>query len=550
MTAEKEKAPVDDRAFIHAKTQQVLEELARLDGFADLLQKGLKSMTHKQFIMILQHFMMPIAGNVKLDGTNYVEYISNFLNTMDYPYTINKSSLKTPSAPHCQNSIIILLAWFTEFSVKDDGEQLVKNSLTDDFTSPEISTMFMSKAAKAFELWNNQEEVESDGIMQEIRQIYIEQKIGKDTNLQDELSRLKGQIEQLKKEGKPLSVQKDYIDKRDELKQLVQQCEELRNGNKDLLTKISDMKASLEVKRLLTVKAEQELQALRVKLAKQKMTLEERNLLLMEISQAKSVLASKKQSAMELYEASSENEIQLSKLIQKKFYLIDKLNNFIYKLASDLEIAGMKGKFDPAEYEIKTTKVANALGLVGEIEQWNRGLIVLQKQYLKALDLMAQSIVKLSAEKHQLITENAMVLAELENHRLTIEQMNAEEVSIENDLQIYINTMEQNIHQNSILLKKTTEEIEVLKKRILRYREVNAKISADHKAFKEKSLEQCKLMYERRQQEVKLQRQKLNEMNQILLQFEKVQKPFPDNVQNTINEVMKKRVGGSAEHNS
>lgn len=48
MTAEKEKAPVEDRAFVAEKTQQVLEALANQNDFRELVQKGLKSMTHKQ----------------------------------------------------------------------------------------------------------------------------------------------------------------------------------------------------------------------------------------------------------------------------------------------------------------------------------------------------------------------------------------------------------------------------------------------------------------------------------------------------------------------
>jgi SMC interacting uncharacterized protein involved in chromosome segregation len=229
-TAEKEKAPVDDKAFIHQKTQQVLDELARIGGFTELVVKGLKSMTHKQFIMILQHLIKPIVPNIQLDGSNYIDYISNFLLTMDYPYSgLSKSSLRTPSAPHCQNSIIILLAWLTEFSVQ---EHETEHCITEDFASSEISKMFMQKTADAFILWNNQEEAED--IMEQIRKGYIERNIGAGEDLDTELNRLKVTISELKKEAKPVSLQKSYNEKREEMKKLKLQSEELSKINSDV----------------------------------------------------------------------------------------------------------------------------------------------------------------------------------------------------------------------------------------------------------------------------------------------------------------------------
>lgn len=540
-TAEKEKAPVDDKVFIYQKTQRVLDELAKVGGFTDLVQKGLKSMTHKQFIQILQHFLKPIVPNIQLDGSNYVDYISNFLLAMDYPYAgFSKSSLKTPSAPHCQNSIIILLAWLTEFSLtENEAESLVEHCVTDDFASSDISKMFMHKTADAFILWNNQEEAED--IMEQIRKSYIEKNIGVGEDIDTELMRLKSAINELMKEAKPVSLQKNHNDKREEMKRLKQRTEELSKMNSDIAHRIASAKMNLDAKKTAEFTATQELKSLRHKLVKQKMTLEEKNKLLMEITQAKSVLASKRSAAMELNEASMENEIQLSNLIQKKFQLIDKLNNFIYKVASDLEIAGMQEKFDPAAFEIKTTRIGDASALDEELEHLKRGLTELMQKYQHAIGTVNKAKIKIDGEKHRLITENEMKTAELMNLKISLEQVSGDEDRIEQDLHQYVHEMEETCQRNAMDIKQMADEVQQLQQNVRRFHEINAQISENKASFKAKSLEQCKNLYEKRKEEVEHQRQKLSEMNQIVDEFKRKQKPFPENVQMIIDGVMKKR---------
>ena len=540
-TAEKEKAPVDDRAFIQQKTQQVLDELAKVGGFAELVQKGLKSMTHKQFIMILQHLLRPIVPNIHLDGTNYIDYISNFLVTMDYPYAgLSKSSLKTPSAPHCQNSIIILLAWLTEFSLtENEAESLVEHCITEDFRSSDISKMFMQKTADAFILWNNQEGAEE--ILQQIRQSYIERNIGAGEDLEAELSRLKSAIDELKKETKPVCLQKTYNEKREEMQRLKQRTDELTKIISDVSHRIKSSTKNLESKQIVEVATVQELKNLQRKLAEQKMSLEEKNKLLIEITQAKSVLASKRCAAMDLNEASMENEIHLSNLIQKKFKLIDKLNNSLYKLASELEIAGMREKFDPAVFEIKTKRIGEVSSLESELEHLEKGLTDLSAKYNHEMSSINQNRMEIDGQKHRLTTEFEMRSAELTNLKVSLDQVTSEETKMENDLRQYVHEMEEICQRNSSEIKQISDEIQELQLNIKRFHEINAQLAENKATFKAKSIEQCKKLYEKRKEEVEHQRQKLAEMNQIIDHFKKRQKPFPKNVQRIIDGVVKKR---------
>lgn len=543
MTAEKEKVPLDDKVFIQAKTQQVLEELVKIDGFTELVQKGLKAMTHKHFIMILHHFLKPIVGHVLFDGTNYVDYVHNFLVSMDYPYTINKSSLKTPSAPHCHNSIIVLLAWLSEFSVnQNEAELLIEHGTSEDFDTPEISKMFMQKTAGAFILWNNQKEAESDDVMEQIRRMYIEKKIESGVDLDTELNRLKKSIDDLKRESKPANLQQIYNAKREESKQLSKQIDEHNKTTKDASKKLKSLQKTLEKTLQTQTNTERELKKSQNNLSHQKITQEEKKKLLMEITQSKQVLASKKESTMELWEAISQNEIQLSNLVQKKFQLIDKLNNFLYKLSSNLEIAGvLSDKFNPTLYEIKTNKTCDTAALNGELEQMSRGLIELKEKYLNAISTVNQSLLKLEAEKHQLVTITAMKIDEINSMQEMLTQINHEESTLENLMRENAQKKEEVFRQNAAELKRMTDGIEKLQQNIGQYQDYNSQITEQMAVFKAKSVEQCKAFYEKRKQEVELHRSKLSEMNKIVEEFRKRRRPFAENIQKTIDEVMNKR---------
>lgn len=496
-------------------------------------------MTHKQFISILQHFLKPIVGSVLFDSTNYVEYIHNFLISMDYPYTINKASLKTPSAPHCQNSIILLLAWFSDFSTGTESEN--EYCTTDDFSTPDISKVFMQKTSEAFILWNNQQETESDEIIEQIRQTYIEKNVGAGGNLDTDISRLKEQIDKLKKEAKPVSQQKNYSERKDELRKLKKRTDELEKIYRATCDEISNAQKELKLKQSAETEAFHELEVLRYKISKQKMSTQEKNNMLIEVSQLSSLLTSKKTAAMELCEASSANDIQLSNLIRKKFLLIEKLNNFIYKLASDLEIAGLGGNFNPTAYEIETTKTGGTQKLEKELEQLIQGLKILKEKYQSAIGSVNQNLMKVEAEKHQLITENEMLAADTEKIKQSLYKVTAKEATLEGELPRISHVCEQNYQETVAALKLATTNIETLEKSIEEFTEVNKQILKNTTTFKAQSVQKIRSLYEKRKLEVQEQRQKVVEMNKVVEEFKKTQKPFPENVQRIIDQVIQKR---------
>jgi SMC interacting uncharacterized protein involved in chromosome segregation len=536
-TAEKEKAPVDDKAFIHQKTQQVLDELAKTGGFNDLVQKGLRTMTHKQFIAILHHFLKPIVHNAAIDSTNYIDYISNFLAGMDYPYaSLSKSTLKTPSAPHCQNSIIVLLAWLSEFSSNDETLG-VEHVITEDFASSEVSSMFMGKTAEAFVLWNNQENAED--VLEEIKKDFVERNVGPGKEIDQELLRLDRKINDLKKEVKPVSSQQSNDEKREERKRLKQRTDELTKIKSDLNHRVQISRQTLDTKRAAEASAAQELERLRTKLSQQKMTLEEKNQLLVAVTLAKSELASKKIAAAALKEASMEKEIQQSNLIHKKFQLIEQLNNSLYLLAGKLQIAGMHNKFDPADYEIKTKRIGDTSALDKELQHLKHGLVKLNETYKSEIAAITQNQMKIEDQKHELITQKDMKTAELANLKVSLDQVVSSLAKVEKALLQTMKDNDETAQQNAMRLKEISAEIQEFTSNIAVFTEENAQLQEQKVKLMASSLEKCKILFEQRKAEVEVQKQRLAATARFIGEFKKSQKTFPEDVQRGIEKLLK-----------
>lgn len=542
MTAEKEKAPVDDKLFVQGKTMQVLDELTRIGGFDELVQKGIKSMTHKQFISILQHFFKPIVGSASIDTTNYVEYVYNFVQNMEYPYTINKSSLKTPSAPHCQNSIIILLAWLSEFTLKDTEQEPLIDYSTDDFESPEISESFMNRVAIGFDLWNNQQEAESEGVMADIQEMYVQKTTGNCGDLEADIKRLQGEVEQLRKDFKPLNPGNDpHYEKRDHLKQLNERIDELTKSTEELSNKISYMKDNMELKRADCAKAERELDALKRKLAAQKMSLDDRSKILIEISQARSICDANKRKAMELSETNSDHEIKLSILIQKKFELIGSLNNSLYIISSELEIAKVQIDFDPAAYQIKATRAGDSAALDSEVETLKSGLGILKSKYDDAIAGFDRQIQKIQQKLPAALTRKQSLQADLATRKRKFEEMSTEEQKLLSELAHCNKTKNELIAKLDAKIKQAQTEIGKFERNITCFKERIPQQEASILNFKAKSLESIKSLYETRKQEVEEARKRASEMERFVEEYKKRQKPYPENVMQIISEVMAKR---------
>ncbi|CAG9799930.1 unnamed protein product [Chironomus riparius] len=537
MTAEKEKAPTEDRDFIYTKSQQVLEELSKQDRFNELVQKGLKSMTLKNFISILEYFLEPICGSVPKDfQTNYIDFSHNLLIQLEYPFSNNKSSLKTPNAPHCLNNIIILLGWLADFSRID--EEAINYKITDELPDIESMKVFMEQTSEAYKLFNDERDY-SD-IEKKIKETFLEMRgiIGSD--VESEKERLQFEIGQLQKESKPLSLLKDFNEKKKQSTELDQKIATHNNNIGDHNRTITNLKSNLALKQQALDHVQKELKTLNNQIKTQLMTLEKRQQILVEITHLKSALMSKRNAVMELTEASSENEIALSNLISKKFQLIDRLNNLIYTLSSELNSAGNTDEFDPEHYVIKSSN--DDVNMEGMLNQMHKGLIGLKNKYFRMQAEMKDQIMKTESEKHNCKTQKDILDAKLQQIRKTFEQIVNEESIVEQELSALVHNIQANYYERKEKIKQNEKEMIERTKGLQQLENEVKELREKREDFGAKSVAQCEKLLKERQNEIEARRQFLKENTAAINYYHRNKEQLPQELENMLGEVRQRKM--------
>lgn len=538
MTAEKEKAPTDDREIIQTYSMKILNELAEIGGFNDLVQKGFKAMTVKQFNAILLYFLQKIYRNPNL------EKVHDYLLELEYPYNFPKSSLKTPNAPHCLNSVIVLLSWlqdFTRFEVEPTFYVA-----TEEIPNEEMTKKIMEKTSEMFTIWNNGQ-IEIDQAAENVNEFYRDLIGVGQSNITTDINSLKDEINHLKKGMKPHSLAAELSDKNQNLNSLNQKITMQQENIKELLRKKENANAELALKRNAERSTYEELQRLQNQLSNQKITMDARHSLLIEITQMKSALVSKKNAVMELRETSSENEIILSNLISKKCQLIDRFNNLIYKMSSDMEIAGLGDAFDPDEFAINTK---NDDEMEKMLDRISHGMKKIKEIYLSTLSAYKQKLQQFEHESHQLKTESDLQLSKLTQLRSTLEQLTIEEKNLELECSSFLHNTQTEHQTHKEQLECIEREIEERTKGIEQLSLDVEEMMEKRKVFSEKSYSECEKLFQERKSEIEQHRKTLEENNAIINNYHKNKKPLPENLQKTLDGILKKRAAAENKENS
>lgn len=518
-----------------------MEELARINilEFQEILSKGFKSMTTKQFILILCHFMKPISGNVQLDGSNYIDYVFNFMQIVDYPYAnLSKSTLKTPSAPHCQSAITFFLAWLAEFSVlRDNLNDIIEFSEGETFPSADFGKTFMNRTETTFDLWNKNNE-EADKLMDETKQMFIEFKTGGSGTIAEDVKRLEAAIENLKKDVRPASLDGELSAKNEESKTLRSNIEKFIAHKNDQKSKCKLDKGTLEKHKSLANSLNKELHGIKAQIANQKMTSNMKAEYLRGLTQLRCLLSNEKEQTQDLLEEASEKDIQLSNLIQRKFKLVEELNNFIYKLASDLEsIELTKERFDPRNLEIKKTKISESSFLNRELDNVTNGLHEVKFQFEQDKKKLEEQRNSLLVQKRQLTSELEIVTAENSKQNEIRDAVEKEIAWCEKEMVEYIQANMEKTNQYTLTLKQLNADIAKKSDIIQQLRTSNVHIREQREKLKTYFLSECKKLHEKRLQDHKNLKQKLQISKTLISEFNKIRKPLPDNVQKMVDTI-------------
>lgn len=147
-----------------AQNAQRLLEILQQDSafFATLgLQNGMKSMTSKQFIGIIDYMFKSITGKdlqALVGKDDQFDCIIRILKRLNYPLKINKSMLKTPNTPHSIDQIFELLLWLSDYTLNFNEAEHSATTQDDNFPSHAFTAIFSKTVMDGFHLWSKESE--------------------------------------------------------------------------------------------------------------------------------------------------------------------------------------------------------------------------------------------------------------------------------------------------------------------------------------------------------------------------------------------------------
>lgn len=324
--------------------QKVLKTLHRDETFFNRLHLGggLKSMTAKQFVDIVAHFIFIIAGkNINSNRQTDCEAdILIFIKTINYPNMVNKSWLKTPNAPHAYHECVALLAWLADFvdnETKIDEEQYFPIEHDADFPNINFTTLFSEEIRNGFRLWNSQEDEE----WEKMKQILIESNIVAwmnnqiktraeleliTENLIIDCKELESVNCSIKNKKRFEAIESQFLQNELLLKKLETSCEQK-----------ADRLASIEVlhsiKKDTVTQKEKSVENLLYAIKHQKQNIQDFHELNKNISTIKKTIEFTKNEIVAIKSDGVVQQVQLARSIQQKNDAITKLNQIIFKLS-------------------------------------------------------------------------------------------------------------------------------------------------------------------------------------------------------------------------
>lgn len=340
-----EKAPVDDKRWVAAQIAIINEYIRDFPELGnDFFQRGgLKTMTTKQFVIIVSNLMKFTFGTGKqyTIGTNYVDDIVRNLHTINYPYNINKSWLKTPTAPHTLCHVVALLGWLLEFSnsvaTMAEFDDIENDLPFEEMTNPSFTSYFSKTTAAAFNVWNNQHESEFEDIKTSLvdELINIQTDMPNIESIENDMDRLQAEIDNLLANKIVIENEDVLIGLQTTVAKLNSEKKLLQESSKTLSRQKIKSEEYLHYQNTMIHELESEIHQSERLIDAQEITVEEKNHLLSKISKNSMILSSLKNIITDLEETEISNRIQHNKMTKVQTDLIAKINKCLYQASTN-----------------------------------------------------------------------------------------------------------------------------------------------------------------------------------------------------------------------
>ena len=332
---------------------------------------------------------------MKITPTTYADDISKYLTELGYPYTFNKSMLKTPNADHSINHIITMMAWLLPLTECTDtlDESEISYLPSNDFSNPDFTQYFCQQAGNAFVLWNEKRDDEFEQAVDNICDEMAKSGTGKVLkSLEKETESLEKELNELNKRNEHVSSRKkSFLDVEKELKEVqeskrmaVENCRikekihsQLQSTSQNLQVQIETLQnAIVEVKNILKTQA---------------MSVENRLEILTSSTEKRNILQAKKKSVCDLERMSSEKQVSISRFLKEKLDLLRDVNNYIIQLKGDLKNL-IDFKVNPLQMQFSDEEVDNLAKVFRETDKIHTEM---KEKYAKETNQLNHTLVKL-----------------------------------------------------------------------------------------------------------------------------------------------------------
>ncbi|XP_053674616.1 kinetochore protein NDC80 homolog [Anopheles nili] len=400
-TVEREQFSPEARQIFDYLSQANIADLPK-----DFIERGnIRAMSMKQFLIIVAHLLRQIGGSRYKIGTNFIEDIMKAITELHCPFTVSKSMLKTPSAPHSIHHIITMLLWLISLAPKSITpiEWAPKCLHASEFPSQEFTQFFFQASIESFHLWNLKKEVEFG----EQVEAMIDRLVSEKTNgLSQDQVRMR--TEQIVKQLESIGADRTIGQTRDlSFGDVQREVSELQRVEKHLSEETKQLKKQLERQEQMYHQRQDQyydrenaIYKVKEQLSKQEMTVSERDELRMMIIQCKNLISAKRKAIACLEEESSDYQITLSRLIKRKINCISELNTKLYNFSNAIK---PEIQFEPIELNLQSNNYT-------ELEET---LLTLEQQ-------LADVFQQYRAWRHRLSKEKCLVEQEMSDLRLMV----------------------------------------------------------------------------------------------------------------------------------
>lgn len=480
-TGEKQRAVINDKRWIQEQVVRITEYLKNVEcGInTDFLHRGgLKTMSMKQFIGLVDYFLKFIAGNKFKVGSNHVESITKILNQIDYPYTVNKSWLKTPTAPHAFGNAVMLFSFFMEFIPPPDNEEVFKKGhllASEEFPDTEFALKLYNMAEEGFSLWNNQKNDE----FEKLQKLTLDELICKKISLpsadvvDEEIKNLNAELDVISRSRTSVSQEEDEYFRLDkEVKTNQREIEKVRKQMSENEKQIDHLRTQENRLHELIEKLKLDVEDILNIVNTQRTSVEERNKLIEEVSQMQYVLQTKKQAVCDLQEQDNLSQIQLSRQIKQLTEKIAQFNSYIRHVMND---------FKDLDVDIESLCLHQNIELENKIHSVTGFLKKLQRHISKRIEDLSKGIndfekqIKLiTYEISNWMEPKSKEITQLINERQNqVADLDREIIAVKNYTTNCLNDLQQKINQSEVLLKSLKDSVEKNREEIPKTTEEN-----------------------------------------------------------------------------